>query len=252
MKRLANLAQSGIAIYKYKKYRRQFTVRPNIQELKLMSEWFYFLTLPAVKVIYDIGAAEGVFSSGCSKIANVQQIVALEPNPDMAPALNKLTHRASHCTYVPVAAGRAMGSHLFHVTADGHASSCLTALPFLNQIFLGRNVKKSISIQMQTLDEIRSSANLPYADLIKIDTQGYEREVISGASNTLSHASFCIVECCYEKLYEDAPLISDIFSIFSVLGWAIVGTGPSLKAVSGRPVFTDLIFASKRGLQAMK
>jgi hypothetical protein len=112
-------------------------------------------------------------------------------------------------------------------------------------------VKKSIEVPVETLDEIRSSMNLPYPDLIKIDTQGYELEVLAGATDVLSRASFCIVECCYERLYENAPLISDIITLFSALGWFNVGSGPALKASSGRPVFVDLIFASERGLRVM-
>lgn len=248
---LSDLAQAGIATYKSRKYRRQFTSQPNVQELGLLLDWLYFLTLPSVRVVFDVGAAEGGFSRGCSKITNIQKVVALEPNPAMAPALNELMQQSSKSVYLPCAAGRARGSHVFHVTEDGHASSCLAPLASLARIFPGRNVKKSIDVPIETLDEIRSSSNLPYPDLIKIDTQGYELEVLMGASDVLAHASFCIVEGCYEKLYEGAPLISDIVIFFSALGWRNVGTGPALKSPSGRPVFVDLIFASERGLGIM-
>jgi FkbM family methyltransferase len=248
---LGNLAQAAIAVYKSRKYRRHFNTKPNVRELDLMLDWLYFLTLPPVKVVYDVGAAEGVFSSGCSRIINIQKVVSLEPNPVMAPALNELARQSAKSIYVPVAAGRVKGSHLFHVTADGHASSCLTPLESLDRIFPGRGVKKSIEVPVETLDEIRSTMSLPYPDLIKIDTQGYEREVLTGAADVLSRASFCIVECCYEKLYENAPLISDIETIFIEIGWRNVGSGTALKAPSGRPVFVDLIFASERGLRVM-
>ncbi len=248
---LGNLAQAGIAIYKSGRYRRRFTTQPNVRELGLLLDWLYFLTLPSVKVVFDVGAAEGVFSLGCSKIANIQKVVALEPNPAMAPALNKLVRQSAKSVYLPIAAGQARGSHVFHVTEDGHASSCLAPLASLDRLFPGRRVTNSIDVPIETLDDIRSSAKLPYPDLIKIDAQGYELKVLTGASDVLTHASFCIVEGCYEKLYENAPLISDIVIFFSSLGWRNVGTGPALKSPSGRPVFVDLIFASERGLGIM-
>jgi hypothetical protein len=71
-----------------------------------------------------------------------------------------------------------------------------------------------------TVDEIVSSYDLdPERALLKIDVQGYEREVLDGAAKTLS--SFCAVrtEMSLVPLYEGQALMPEIVDHLSRRGF---------------------------------
>ena len=64
--------------------------------------------------------------------------------------------------------------------------------------------------RMQTLDGILAEAAMPQPDFLKLDVQGYELEVMKGASQALQRASVILMEVSLIELYEDNPLLEDV------------------------------------------
>ena len=48
--------------------------------------------------------------------------------------------------------------------------------------------------------------------MLKIDTQGYDLEVLKGAKETLKIIDFLFIEASTAKVYENQPLLSDIIN----------------------------------------
>ena len=48
--------------------------------------------------------------------------------------------------------------------------------------------------------------------MLKIDTQGYDLEVLKGAKETLRIIDFLFIEASTAKVYENQPLLSDIIN----------------------------------------
>ena len=239
--------KTGINYYKLRRYARHFAALPSPTQLELVMEWLYFLTLPNIKVVYDVGAADGSFSAACAKLLNVEAVVAFEPGAEAVARLNELPATAPKITVMPMALGSRSGTQSFYMTEDGHSSSLLPPQEALEQLYPGRGgVEKETLVEVSTLDSIIARFQLPPPDVIKLDTQGYELEILSGAAHGLATASFCIVECCYERLYAGAPLVGDVFAFFSELGWRNVGTAPVSRSACGKPVYTDVLFASPK------
>lgn len=233
--------------YKSRKYQSHFLRALTDAELDLSIEWLYFLTLPDIKVVYDVGAADGDFSTACAKIGNIEAVVAFEPGAEALVRLQRLPIKEPKITVVPVALGSRCGKQSFYSTRDGRSSSLLPPQAIIEELYPGRGgVAEESSVEVKTLDSTIYDCHLPPPDLLKLDTQGYELEILLGATEALASSSFCIVECCYEQLYAGAPLIGDIFAFFSSRGWLNVGTAPSNRTTEGKPVFTDLVFAAPK------
>jgi FkbM family methyltransferase len=243
--------KTGINYYKLRTHARHFAALPSPTQLELVIEWLYFLARPNIKVVYDVGAADGSFSAACSKLANIEAVVAFEPGAKALTRLNKLSLSATKITVNPVALGARSGTQSFYMTEDAHSSSLLLPRETLEELYPGRgSVEKQTLVEVGTLDSTIARFQLPPPDVIKLDTQGYELEILSRAESALASASFCIVECCYEQLYAGAPLVGDVFAFFSDLGWLNVSTAPVSRSALGKPVYTDLLFASpKAGIQ---
>ena len=51
-----------------------------------------------------------------------------------------------------------------------------------------------IQVQKTTLDDFCKTHNIPNIDILKIDTEGHEREVLIGAKRSLSKTRYLLIE----------------------------------------------------------
>ncbi|WP_370362876.1 FkbM family methyltransferase [Mucilaginibacter flavidus] len=65
---------------------------------------------------------------------------------------------------------------------------------------------------MEALDNIipNSSNNFKLPDFIKLDVQGYELEVLKGASNILESIQFILCEVSLIEVNKNSPLIAEV------------------------------------------
>ncbi len=64
---------------------------------------------------------------------------------------------------------------------------------------------------MEKLDVISKELNIKSPSLLKLDVQGFELNVLKGASNTLkTQIDYIIVEVSFEKLYKDQPSFTEL------------------------------------------
>jgi hypothetical protein len=71
-------------------------------------------------------------------------------------------------------------------------------------------------VMMKKMDnylDLVSKQNGPY--LLKIDTQGYEMEVLKGSKNILNIVSYLLVEVSLVELYQGQKLLKDILDFLS-------------------------------------
>lgn len=72
-----------------------------------------------------------------------------------------------------------------------------------------------VTLKTRRLDDIIQENNLPFADFIKIDTQGSELDVFNGAPKVLEHAQVIHVEMPVLEYNKGAPTFSDYISFFA-------------------------------------
>lgn len=132
-------------------------------------EWFIkkILVPTKPKVIFDVGANIGNYSSLLLKYTDAT-IYAFEPNPSSYGRLKLLPERvlkikSAIADYVGIA------TLYFKFDYDGKAS-------------LDSRVRcgKSVDVSVTRLDLFALEKNITDIDYVKIDTEGFEREVISG------------------------------------------------------------------------
>jgi len=70
--------------------------------------------------------------------------------------------------------------------------------------------RRKVTRQTAKLDTLL--ADLPAADFIKLDTQGYELEILKGADRLLSTASAVLMEASLIQINAGAPLLHDVLA----------------------------------------
>lgn len=117
------------------------------------------------KVFVDVGADVGAYSVRAA--ASGMKVYAFEPNPGNARILRR-NAEINHLTINIIECALGAFNGKANLSQDGAIS---------------RITKESgIEVSMRTLD----SFELPGADLLKVDVEGYELEVVKGAKQTLT------------------------------------------------------------------
>ena len=98
---------------------------------------------------------------------------------------------------------------------------------------------------MRRLDDIADEIALGGNLFIKVDVQGFERNVIAGGRSTFERACIVMIETSFLSLYEGQLLFDDIYAVMRSMGFEFRGNlQQMLHAADGRVVQADSIFDS--------
>ena len=165
-------------------------------------------------VVFDVGGNVGQFGGVLRKeMGYKKKIVSFEP---MATAFEKLNRRANadpnwtawHCGL-----GNSSGSNTINVAGNSASSSLYDMLPRHSNAAPSSVMVDQEAIDVKRLDDIFNEIAQPSDKiLLKIDTQGYEAEVLAGAAESLKHITALQLELSLSPLYDGAPLLEDLIA----------------------------------------
>ena len=72
-----------------------------------------------------------------------------------------------------------------------------------------------------TLDQLTKNTPFAQPDFIKIDTQGYELEILKGAEKTMQHAQFILLEVSLIDIYKSCPLVAEVMAFMQTKGFVL-------------------------------
>lgn len=106
-------------------------------------------------------------------------------------------------------------------------------------------------VDVTTLDDFLRDNNIPMVDLLKIDAEGYDLEVLKGASETLSagRVRFVMAEVNFHPGDERHPLFDDVRELLVSHGFALFGIYGQHLEWSGLPAlrFANVVFCHPPG-----
>jgi FkbM family methyltransferase len=195
--------------------------------------------------VLDVGANVGQFAQMVRRTGYKGAIVSFEALPS---AHENLTARASqdpHWKVAPcVALGRSSGSAEINVAGNSVSSSLLAMREqHVEAAPESRYVDRRV-VPIESLDTLLPSVLQTPGDLyLKIDTQGYEEEVLRGSQQTLPRVSAVQLEVSLIQLYDDAPSLLEIFTLMEELQFEPFQIIPGFRSEpDGRLLQFDAIF----------
>jgi len=80
------------------------------------------------------------------------------------------------------------------------------------------------TVKVETVDYFLSKKGIGKIDLLKIDTQGYDLEVLSGGANALEHGliRFVLVEINFVKMYKGQASSDELLSLLRRKGYYLI------------------------------
>lgn len=130
----------------------------------------------------DIGAYEGEWAATFSAVFDEAKVLMIEAQSQKKDKLERLSTINKNLSYHIALLSSHDGKRLHFI--ENETASHVTG-------FSGLNTREVTS---ESMDEIIKRKEMPYPDFLKLDVQGFEIEVLNGATNCLTNATFCLLE----------------------------------------------------------
>lgn len=176
-----------------------------------------------VDLVLDVGANVGQFASGLRSAGYQGEIVSFEP---LSFAWQTLEDAASHDARWQVHLRSAIGDHdgecMINIAGNSVSSSVLPMMESHSSAAEGSAYVGSEPVPIFKLDSVApkylENAHRPF---LKIDTQGFEWQVLDGAGETLPLVQGILCELSLVPLYESQRLWMDIIRRLENDGFAL-------------------------------
>jgi FkbM family methyltransferase len=157
----------------------------------------YFLNriLPKIvakcPVLLDVGANVGSYSQMLAFAFPKATIYAFEPHPSTFQKLRKRIGDSVQCCNVAI--GKNAGTTFLYDRQDNdgseHASLSDKVITKLHKQKVVQHI-----VNIETVDRFAAEKNITTVDLLKIDTEGYEYDVLLGAKNLIDQKAIKIIQ----------------------------------------------------------
>ena len=239
---MANKIKKLFRVLFNKNYRNVFInshVAASIEHTDILNH----LSLIRFCTIVDIGANRGQFALVARNHFPDANIFSLEPINEPAKIFMRVFKNDERTNLYEFAIGPEVIDSKIHISLADDSSSLLPISALQNELYPGTSEKETRSILVKPLNAILSPADIQSPAFLKIDVQGYEKQVLEGCKSLLQLFSYVYVECSFIELYTGQALAHEIISYLSDYGFILSGIYNLDKDKNGIPIQGDFLFS---------
>ncbi len=198
------------------------------------------------RTIIDVGANKGQFAIAALWLLRPDRLHSFEPLPDVGEVLERTCSGYEEVVIHRFALGSAEGTATLHVNAHNQSSSLLRLGERHRRAFPKALPVDSVEVEVQRLDAVMADEALASPVLMKIDAQGYEAEVLKGATGILDKIDQLVIETSFTPLYEHEMPFLELLDLINSLGFRFDRPVGSLKdPTNGQYLQMDALFSQK-------
>ncbi len=178
-----------------------------------------------INVVIDVGARHGEYGVWLRRNGYDGWIFSFEPVGESFAALSRRSANDERWVVHPVALGREAKQADINVAEGTVLSSFLTPNAYAFETFgSGSKITATESVRINTLDEVfeglLDGVEVPRVYL-KLDTQGWDLEVLQGANRCLPRICALQTEISAQPLYEGMPTMSESLAYLDAIGFEV-------------------------------
>jgi len=159
------------------------------------------------ETIIDVGANAAEWSQSVKPVFSESKFILLEPQVEMAPFLQRFCDNNKGAKYFLAGAGAEPGELIFTLW-DDFAGSSFVVEKSDDWISSG----KQRIVPIVTIDSLVQNKEIEIPDLVKIDVQGFEREVLKGATCCFGKTEIFILETSFFSGQAIKPLFHELIN----------------------------------------
>jgi FkbM family methyltransferase len=177
-----------------------------------------------VNCVFDVGAHCGEFGAELRRCGYTGHIVSFEPVRDTFALLQQRCARDPRWTAYNVALGAQESTESINVTKTTEFSSFRATTEFAVRRFPDSATVRSEEVAVKRLDDIFQEclATIPNPRVyLKLDTQGWDLEVVKGATGCLESVCALQSEMSVVPVYDGMPSYLEAIASFNQLGFQL-------------------------------
>jgi FkbM family methyltransferase len=183
------------------------------------------------QTIFDVGVWRG--TPPLYKLFAGRRLVLIDPISELQQNVRQQSPGLAF-DFIPVALGSAEGTAELKI-ANNPAKSGIPERTRLT----AEEITERRKVPVTTLDRIIAGATYPEPFGVKLDTEGYELEILRGAERTLEKTEFVITEVSVKKRFVGGYRFSEMIEFLAGRGFELLDI---LNLHGGTPRFYDCLF----------
>lgn len=203
------------------------------------------LTYHNIDLLLDVGANEGQFALEARKRGYAKKIISIEPLLNSHDKLMSVSESDCNWLVLPRAAvGSSCGEAIINVSENLVSSSLREILASTLDAADHARYIASETVPLLTLDAALEGQMISNSRIyLKIDTQGYEREVLNGAKKLLKDCFAVQLEMSLIPLYEGQATYKELLDFMLSSGFVLWNIIPEFMNLdTGRLLQFDAVF----------
>ena len=236
-------------------------VNKELSNLTFDEIYLNFLKSNDSPIIFDVGANEGQSINRFKKIYRNSTIHSFEPSKKIYAKLSKNYENEQNVYLNNFGLGNEIGFKEFNLARQSGASSFHKLNS--NSKWLKKrskqfntsedNFTEIETVKITTLDEYCSKNKIQKIDILKIDTQGYEDEVLKGALNTIKEGKISAIEfeIILDDVYKKKFSFFDLEKIFINYNFRLCGVDfANNNLFSGIVFFANVLYINNSKIKS--
>ena len=192
----------------------------------------------SINCVLDVGANEGQFATRLRRLGFSGWIISFEPHPTAFARLQDRHGDDPKWRGCQFALGSVRETKPFYLHADSSFSSFLRPLE-------DEPTQTSVEdVEVQTLSDVLDGLLAKISEpriMLKMDTQGWDLEVLRGATSVLPRVDALLSELSVQPLYDGMTPIEGALSFYRELGFQLYDITPINRRPDGTVVECDCL-----------
>jgi len=219
-------------------YRRGFEIRrhPAVRRQSMLAQH-------DIDLVIDVGAAVGGYGIQLRQFGYTGDIVSFEPLDSAYAELSAVADPDTRWSTRQAALGSEPGESVINIASNSDSSSLLPMGSGHTDAEPSVGIVGQQTVIVQRLDDVVDEFTTSESRIfLKVDAQGFERQVLAGAAQTLARCRGIQLELSFVPLYEGGMLINDAIALAYDAGFSMVGVEQGWAAGTGQMLQADGVF----------
>lgn len=180
--------------------------------------------LEKTDVVIDVGANSGQYAKKLRKLNYKKKIISIEPLSEAHSKLIKNSKSDLNWNVLDrMAIGNEEGYIKINKSLNSVSSSVLDILPIHTLAVPESNYISQEEVKITTICNIIDKVGITSNNiLLKIDTQGFEYEVLCGALKVMNRIKFIEIELSVQELYSGQKLYLELLNMLNGLNYQLI------------------------------